>query len=308
MTDPDPAPRTLLRRARPLLHLVTFFSLAYVGYVAARNLTALSDSHVPVQAIATAAALAAAYAIALLILAENWHRLVAISGTRPPARTRTCRIFTDTQLAKYLPGNVLHIVTRHLRLKDDALTHGVLARAFLFETAALVLGAAILAVAVLSAAPPRGGAPATLWADLATLSQFGMGGITLLVVALGLATVRGPSAAALRTFVISLAMTATFFAVSGGSFYLICASVAPQPEPALIGFAAIAWIAGFVVPGAPGGLGPREAVLLTLAAPSLGEPAALLAIALYRCTTLFGDVICFVLGRILYRQRVPGIA
>ena len=308
MTGPDPAPRTLLRRARPLLHLITVFSLAYVGYVATRNLTALSSSHVPGQAIAVAAALAAAYAVALLILAENWHRLVAVSGTEPPARGRTCRIFTDTQLAKYLPGNVLHIVTRHLRLKDDTLTHGVLARAFLFETAALVLGAAILAVAVLSAAPPGDGALATIWADFATLAQFGMGGITLLAIALGLAAVRASAAAAFRTFAISLAMTATFFAVSGGSFYLICASIAPQPDPALIGFAAIAWIAGFIVPGAPGGLGPREAVLLTLAAPPLGEPTALLAIALYRCTTLFGDVICFVLGRILYRQHVPGIA
>ena len=308
MTGPDPAPRTLLRRARPLLHLVTLFSLAYVGYVAARNLGALSVSHVPDQAIATAAALAAAYGATLLLLAENWHRLVAISGTGQPARARTCRIFTDTQLAKYLPGNVLHIVTRHLRLKDDTLTHGVLARAFLFETAALVLGAAMLAAAVLSIAPPTNGTPAVIWAEFATPAQFGVVGITLLAIALGLATVRRPSAVALRTFLISLAMTAAFFAVSGGSFYLICASIAAQPDPALIGFAAIAWIAGFVVPGAPGGLGPREAVLLALAAPSLGEPAALLAIALYRCTTLLGDVICFVLGRILYRQRVSDSA
>ena len=63
----------------------------------------------------------------------------------------------------------------------------------------------------------------------------------------------------------------------------------------------IAWIAGFVVPGAPGGLGPREAALVTLSAPSLGEPNALLAVALFRCVTLSGDVVCFLLGRVIYQ-------
>jgi uncharacterized membrane protein YbhN (UPF0104 family) len=65
-----------------------------------------------------------------------------------------------------------------------------------------------------------------------------------------------------------------------------------------VGFS-LAWVVGFVVPGAPGGIGVREAVFVSLFAPTLGAGiAANLAIALRLITTL-SDVVTFALASAL---------
>ena len=62
---------------------------------------------------------------------------------------------------------------------------------------------------------------------------------------------------------------------------------------ALAQFAAIfllAWLAGFVIPVAPGGLGVREAALLALAAGSVDAPALLAAVLALRIGSILGDL------------------
>ena len=69
----------------------------------------------------------------------------------------------------------------------------------------------------------------------------------------------------------------------------------PSLGPALpIAACTLAWMLGFVTPGAPAGLGVREAVLLGLLGPVLGEPAALLLSLQLRLATLGGDLLLFV--------------
>lgn len=59
---------------------------------------------------------------------------------------------------------------------------------------------------------------------------------------------------------------------------------------------AAAWLAGFLIPGAPGGLGVREMAMVLLLSPALGESvAAGLGLTLRLITTL-GDLLMFVIG------------
>lgn len=59
---------------------------------------------------------------------------------------------------------------------------------------------------------------------------------------------------------------------------------------------AAAWLAGFLVPGAPGGLGVREMAMVLLLSPALGESvAAGLGLTLRLITTL-GDLFMFAIG------------
>jgi len=56
---------------------------------------------------------------------------------------------------------------------------------------------------------------------------------------------------------------------------------------------ALSWIAGYVTPGAPAGLGVREAVLVSVLSPVLGGGTAVgLSLAL-RLATVLGDGVCF---------------
>ncbi|WP_083908656.1 lysylphosphatidylglycerol synthase domain-containing protein [Thioalkalivibrio thiocyanodenitrificans] len=80
-----------------------------------------------------------------------------------------------------------------------------------------------------------------------------------------------------------------FFGVSGGNVFEITCLFA------------IAWLAGYLVPGAPGGLGIREAVMAVTLSPVLGTGAAIgLGITL-RITTTVGDAISLLVGLLLRR-------
>ncbi len=58
----------------------------------------------------------------------------------------------------------------------------------------------------------------------------------------------------------------------------------------------IAWLAGYVVPGAPGGLGVREIMIVFLLSPVLGVGVATGLSLTLRLTTVLGDALAFALG------------
>ena len=70
---------------------------------------------------------------------------------------------------------------------------------------------------------------------------------------------------------------------------------------ALSSIFATAWIAGFVTPGAPGGLGVREAVLLSALIPVYGPAAAVGMAIVLRIVTTLGDGAAFLVGVLLRR-------
>lgn len=75
-----------------------------------------------------------------------------------------------------------------------------------------------------------------------------------------------------------------FFGVTeGGVFELAC-------------LFAIAWLAGYLVPGAPGGLGIRETMMVLVLSPLLGAGAAVGLSVTLRVTTTVGDAVALILG------------
>ena len=59
---------------------------------------------------------------------------------------------------------------------------------------------------------------------------------------------------------------------------------------------AVAWVAGLITPGAPGGLGVRESIITLGLGGVIGEPAALTAALMHRAVSVTGDAIAFGLG------------
>lgn len=59
---------------------------------------------------------------------------------------------------------------------------------------------------------------------------------------------------------------------------------------------ATAWVAGYVLPGAPGGLGVREAIVVALLTPVVGAGAAIGLSLTMRLATVSGDGLAFLLG------------
>jgi hypothetical protein len=108
----------------------------------------------------------------------------------------------------------------------------------------------------------------------------------------GIAGARG------RPLAAALACQGAFFVLAAGLLWLLAAIVSKvpgaTPGPLLcLSALALAWAAGFVVPGSSAGLGVREAVLIVALESALGaEASTVVALALRLVTTAGDGVFC----------------
>ena len=262
-------------------------------------------------AIAIAAS-AIAYALAMGLPGLAWWRLAsALAPKALPARP-ILATYAITQFGKYLPGNVAQYALRHAWSRRFGLSHAGLGLASVLEAALLLLAALGLTLLGdmqrlrgLSALDPRFGV-----ALLVTL---------LVVLGVGLRLVRRREFAA-RWHVPALPPTATLaicLACYAG-FFVVCAALLDGLAHALamptgsfatlLAAGAASWAAGFVVVGAPGGLGVREAVFVALTGAAFGESSALLLIGSFRVATFLGDTLFLAAGAIALRYVTDPIA
>jgi hypothetical protein len=74
------------------------------------------------------------------------------------------------------------------------------------------------------------------------------------------------------------------------------ASISLQISMTIISGYTISWVLGYVVPGAPGGIGIRESLLLLMLGPLFTNNIVLLAALLLRIASTLGDLIAFLLS------------
>ncbi|MBM3594986.1 MAG: hypothetical protein FJX31_04150 [Alphaproteobacteria bacterium] len=97
----------------------------------------------------------------------------------------------------------------------------------------------------------------------------------------------------------ALAAMLTFFAVMALMPMALGAMLGLGLTPAHAGGGVAAWIAGFVTPGAPGGLGVREAAMVMVRGGGAGADRLLMLGVLLLIVTFAGDLVCALAGRAL---------
>lgn len=204
-----------------------------------------------------------AYAALLMVLAAGWAALA--DPARILHRRSLAVIYGLGVVAKYLPGSLFQYAARQVRGSQLGLAQWAMAKSSLVE-AALHIPAALLAGGVLWA----GGGAIGLMA-LASAAAFA-GRLT------GHPMMR--AAACQILFFSALALLALLLAQYG--------LIASAPERLAAAFM-LAWVAGFLVPVAPGGIGVREAALLALVAGAEGAEMAGNFALLMRVVTTAGD-------------------
>ena len=234
-----------------------------------------------------------------------WWRLVATLAPQAPPLRQTVATYAVSQYGKYLPGNVAHYALRHAWSRRYGVPHASLGLASILEAVLLLLAAL----------------GATLMADserLRTLSRLDPRvGIALLVGALvvlwiALAWIRRHEAFShLHVPPLPPSMLAICIACYL-AFFVLCAlllfglarvlGIADASFAMLLAAGAASWLAGFVVVGAPAGLGVREAVFAALTGAALGESSALLLIGLFRAVTFLGDTLFLAVGAAVSRE------
>lgn len=260
------------------------------------------------------AVLAASVALALgaiCIAGCVWQVLLRDQGVYRPL-PRILSLYLVAQFGKYLPGNVGQFVGRVVMARAEEIPVPVTLMTMVIEVLwgiGSALGIAALGI-VLSAGsslmlPPwLGGAGlatcflvliAAPWVGMFLLQHFFP---RALARATGHAPMRPPSwRAALWVTLLSLASYVGMgLLLRLQSHYWFSAAGAPLLE--LAGFFALAWLAGYILPGAPAGIGVRESVMLLLLAPSVGEATALALGVTMRLTTTLADALAFCIGTV----------
>ena len=238
------------------------------------------------------------YGLSEFLLSFAWRRLLIWCGHKEISANICNRIYGKSQIAKYIPGNVFHVVGRHILGSQAGIRHVVLAGATVYE----ILG--LLSISILI--------------GFGGMIIFGLGNIyfslyqiilifftTLVITSLTIALV--PYLMSLRGFILpykgigdsflNISKVYLFyfiFFLIAGLLLVVIVNIFLDINfiitAKLVVIFSIAWIAGFIIPGAPGGIGVREAVIIFFITPIIGEAQSIAVAIALRFVTLLGDV------------------
>ena len=222
---PDSAAKVWLRRASRFAGAVLLIaSLVFVGRHLAQHWP--GEVRYPMTTLALAGGL---YALTHLTTTLGWLGVIRACGHHLPLRDGLA-ISLVSQAAKYIPGNIAHHLGRAALAKQAGLP---------LRVSSLVLPVELVCVSF--AALMVGGFLLSPWVTFACLAML----------AALLATRARALALPILAFALGLGLAGVSFALLAG---------VPQAVPAY----PLGWLAGFLLPGAPAGLGVREAALLAL--------------------------------------------
>lgn len=256
------------------------------------------------------------YIVLMGFLATGWrYMLELLHGSKLP-KWRIIGIYTKTQIYKYIPSNLMHVIARIYFATKLGPTKAVVVQSYFLEIVFMVLIGLLI---VFSSA----------WTGHFTLSDeliqqirdFSGGKIKgfasgiLVFGALAIAfylfkALKNYSSAfssenILRLVKLFFLLVGFFFGMGSVEFFVFHNLLGMD-----IGFLyvvslfAITWLGMFIIPGAPGGIGIREFIVISLLAPIYGPDDATIGIIVFRLITVLGDALLLPIGTIFVPEEV----
>ncbi len=248
------------------------------------------------------------YVAAQLIGARAWKSLLCAHGIRLGAGLAESQLLVS-QIGKYVPGNVAHFLGRFVLAEQDGVSIKTCGAATLLEVA-LVLSTGVLVVAAMFLVDPAFFTQITGGVDWGSVS-----GITLAVIGLiitcgvvgssVLYRFSGKTGISTRSLARVSALYILNFATLGLSLWFVGSVIGGDTIPLTqtIAVFSVAWVLGFIMPGAPGGIGVRDGVIALGMELHLGPGAGLGIAVAHRVLSVVGDGLSFGLGLMLRRRH-----
>lgn len=250
----------------------------------------------------------------VFLSAGAWCLWLEFFAKRRCDRKEALRVYAKANIGKYLPGNVMHYVERNLFAGKLQLSQKQMTAASICEIAGLVLAA--FGMGTLFAFSKMREA----WTAVRISDRLLKGWPIWIAAAaavflfvkvnqrIRLRTAEKKLSAAdffsfFRTFLACFCIYAAVLVVLGLILVMMYAYFGGHPpmRQALEMIAAYmaAWVLGFFIPGAPGGIGVREMVLTLLLTPVTGRDCIVLLSVWHRLVTVAGDFAAYLLRNLL---------
>jgi len=295
-------------------HLVVILALAFVVKKMTDMDIKLSDMRSP-RVIAAFAVSFTVQTAQIIIACWSWLMLSRLLSGRKIPYSAAMPVFTRSNIYKYLPGNVFQYVGRNRLAADMGISHVDVACATVLDVFFCVFWTGTVSVLLLGSRLPE-----LMEKYGRNLLLAGAAGVLLLLAAFAVirfkfrSRVKGYISRYSRAFDKAerpklLFAVFYYFAhniVSAGMYFTCMALMVPQAgireQLALTGAFLFAWIIGFVTPGAPGGIGIREGVMLFVCGDKFADRIILFVLVM-RIASVFADVAAFLIGRLYGRAK-----
>ncbi|KAA3638844.1 MAG: hypothetical protein DWP95_11770 [Proteobacteria bacterium] len=268
-----------------IFRLVIFLLACYFIYhVIQENITALKALEVKHKPLFVGTFIVSNLIYIMLMMALVFAWLVLLKFKEPQ---RCAKIYFKSQIMKYLPGNIFHFMYRHQQTKNKNFTHKQLGMAALHETIILIIGAFLVSQFLFIW--PGEITWLTNWLPMPFWVLFLIEVIGAIFVAKILIN---------TGFLTTLISYFAYFSGMGLITYLLIFALGFESQPYLFITACFSasWLAGYVIPGAPGGTGVREVVFILLCTPKMAEYEALIIIALIRLLSILAETIIYLMA------------
>ena len=259
------------------------------------------------------------YVGAIFVWSAGWIILLRAVGEEPIWLVGFVVIGTS-QIAKYLPGNVAHHIGRVALAGQYGLGSGRVVLTMAIEMCWLVAASsacALMALALSDAAEVAGISNLSTWHVALLMAA---AAVLPFAVLLGLRRwgpqlVGGPAKQGAGEFPDAVTSLLNFlshfvnFLIQGAILVLLAHGLFDLRLDAYwlaTGAFALAWVAGFVAPGVPAGLGVREAILAAGLALDVNAGVAVALATSHRIVTVVGDGVVFAIALLLRRFAIGG--
>lgn len=288
-------------------HCFVFVSIAYLTFkYFSEGSEELSEFQLPEFSVLAMASLLFLTANTIAVVA--WQSITNRLQNSNVSFIAAYKIWMQSNIGKYLPGNIFHLVGRYALSRQEGLNSGsafsgIVGEVILLAFAAVLLGLPPLVSGTLSIPLDVLAIPSLpninlrsnfIYFTIALLSAYlFFKGVRLVIKknSLNLKNLINRSRAIVRISTLPLLCYIVIFAIAGIAAQLVLTgggqSSSQIDTTILISAYSLSFIVGFLVPGAPGGIGVRELVLVTLITPLVGFTDAFnLAIALRICSLI----------------------
>lgn len=219
-----------------------------------------------------------------LFLAFGWYK-ICIAGKLEINFLSALQIYAKSQLAKYVPGNIFQFLGRQALMSAKDYRNKDVARTTFLELSILAVAGSLFFLPL---------AAMLLFSFSTILTVLFFAGLVLSFLAV-------LKAVSNMNWVWSFLSYFTFLLGTGFIFvltiYVFAGQALTSQKFVLITVSyVVAWLLGLLTPGAPAGLGIREAVLLFLLKDIMPESALLLSILISRFINVLADILFYAAG------------
>lgn len=237
-------------------------------------------------------------------MAFAWKINLQYLSGQPVKYSEGAQIYVKANIGKYMPGNVMHYVERNLFAAKIGLNQLETATSSVIEIIGQAFAAILLSIIIVYKDFIN-----TVKKTVSAQMTFILLGVAIIGVFAIIILYHHSSK--LRTIVQRILNVQFLFVIlkvliiygivlicQGFLLMLLCQIVLQcnltiHQALLIIAYYMLAWVIGFVVPGAPGGIGVREMIIVMLMNGVIGEEIILVAALIHRMISILGDITAY---------------